>query len=403
MEARFSIGVAPMEGVTELPFRAWLWQTSAPEVMATPFLRVTPTYPRSELPAMFAPELFALRSYVPYALVPQLMAANAEDFTRVAALFREASDFVELNCGCPSPSCVGSGAGSSLLRDPAVFHGTIERLTQAVGPARLAVKMRTGFAVATELGTLIDGIRGAPLARLTVHGRTRVDGYKGRARWDLIAKVAAKMTVPVVASGDIISRDRLQQLRAVAPLATGVIIGRGVLRNPWIFHELRGATVTLTTAGLVDAVACFALLHQLNLSGRLVDLIRDGLLQSSAGLEEDAWAALLRRLTIAAFGSERAAIDVTCERVVLGRTKMLWNHLRGSLPKPYFAPQVLRSAELPVLIAGIENCARIHGAARVEVCHNVDHDWMFSGEKRASETDNLLPGKAESGGSLTIE
>ncbi len=373
-------GVAPMEGVTGFAMRAFFSLASGVRAQATPFLRVTATYPHRHLPREFAPELTELRDVTPYQLTPQLMAVDTGDFLRAAAMFPATTPFIELNCGCPSPTCVGKGAGSSLLRVADEFHDTVGTLTRELGPGRLAVKMRLGFASAEEFPHLLQGISSAPLARLTIHGRTRPAGYKGKADWTPMALASDRTEVPVFASGDVVDRASLDAKLAVAPRIAGALIGRGALRNPWVFQELAGEPTRLSPEALVLAVATQALLQEYGAT-RLDDLyalVKDGLLQESCGTTADGWRKVYARL------SPRAPLDLELSKPVLGRAKMLWSYLRSSLPEGCFEPRVLRARTLAELLGGIDAVARAAGPSLL-LRHRPDLDWLYAGEGRKQE------------------
>lgn len=373
-----------MEGVTGFAMRAFFSLASGAPAQGTPFLRVTGTHPHRALPREFAPELFELKDVVPYRLVPQLMAVETDDFLRTAELFREAVPFIELNCGCPSPTCVGKGAGSSLLRVADDFHDTVRVLVRALGPGRLAVKMRLGFLAAEEFPTLLEGVREAPLARLTIHGRTRPQGYKGQADWRPMALATDRAAAPVFASGDVVDRKSLDERLAVAPRISGVLIGRGMLRNPWVLGELRdGAPARVQAEALVLAVAVQARLQEIAQedAGALYALVKEGLLERTCGVDAERWRQVLGRLTKA----QPAALEGS--RQILGRAKLLWSYLRSSLPEPCFEPRVLRARTLGELLSGIETVARQASGPGGELTfrHRQDLDWLYAGEGRKQE------------------
>ncbi len=391
------IALAPMEGVSNLPMRLWWHLASAPSALATPFLRVTATFPGSTLPRGFCPELTELRSYLPYPLVPQLMAADSADFVRTAPVLLTVSPFVELNAGCPSPTCVGKGAGSSLLRQGDEFHRFVGELQQGLGAKSVAVKMRTGFHSPEEFTHLISGLADYALARLTVHGRTRPQRYSGQARWDLIAAASTSLGTAVVASGDVVGQASLDQRLTTAPLVAGVLVGRGALRNPWIFQELRtGAPVRLSFTTLRYALISHALLHELYQEhiDRLFELCKSGLFSRSCGTDEEAWRQLQATLAKAVFGSEHPGFADGCQqdhlwplaRQTMGRLKMLWNYLRSSLPPVFFAPSLLRSSSLEAFLSHLERLYAEHrnqgGLAELELAHQPTWDWLYSGEKQ---------------------
>ncbi len=369
-----------MEGVTGFAMRAFFSLASGVRAQATPFLRVTATYPHKQLPREFAPELTELSDVTPYQLTPQLMAVETDDFLRAASYFPHATPFIELNCGCPSPTCVGKGAGSSLLRVADEFHDTVGTLTRELGPGRLAVKMRLGFAGADEFPALLQGIENAPLARLTIHGRSRPAGYKGKADWTPMALATERSGVPVFASGDVVDRASLDARLAVAPRIAGALVGRGALRNPWLFQELAGAPAQLSPEALVLAVATQALLQEYGAT-RLDDLyglVKEGLLLESCGTSENAWRRVYDRL------SPRAPLDLEVSKPVLGRAKMLWSYLRSSLPEGCFEPRVLRARTLTELLSGIDVVARAAGKSLL-LRHRPDLDWLYAGEGRKQE------------------
>src|SRR5690606_19270638 len=109
-ESSLSLGLAPMEGVTDLAMRLWLSICSAPSEMTTPFLRATYSFPQAALPEEFAPENTILAGLVSYSLIPQVMASSSEHFKRTFALLINDCRWVDFNCGCPAPKVVGHGA-----------------------------------------------------------------------------------------------------------------------------------------------------------------------------------------------------------------------------------------------------------------------------------------------------
>lgn len=401
-----TVGLAPMEGVTSFPARLFFHLTSAPKTQGTPFLRVTPTYPHREIPATFAPELDLVRGLLPYTLVPQMMAAETDDFLRAVDYFDPAQS-LELNAGCPSPTCVGKGAGSSLLLDVDDFHRMIERLTERLGSGRFALKMRTGFRDASEFPGLLRGLALLPLERLTVHGRTRPDGYRGQARWDLIQQAAMSTHAPVVASGDVVDLASLHALAAAAPNIASAVVGRGALRNPWIFEELRcGDGVVVSARVLTLSLAVFASLQDLQAErfDTLIALVRDGVFSKTCGTNAEEWERVARRLAVTSYGSDQHLDDAPTSttypaqlsRNTLGRTKMLWNYLRSSLPDRFFEPTVLRHRELGALLAHVKLlCSDDSVDARaIPLKHNAARDWLYSGaRKETTETDAAGPSR----------
>jgi len=160
---------------------------------------------------------------------PEKMAAAAQIVEGMGA------DIVDVNMGCPVPKIAKHNAGCSLMREPAHAASVIDAMVNAV-KIPVTVKMRAGWN---------DGERNAPVlarmvqdagaAAIAVHGRTAAQSYSGSADWELVARIADALTIPVFGSGDCIEAQQIvDRIRAGVE---GVLVGRGVLRNPWILAQ----------------------------------------------------------------------------------------------------------------------------------------------------------------------
>lgn len=346
------LAVAPMEGVTGFPMRLWLHLASAPPAMTTPFLRVTKGQPEKHLPQLFAPELFELEGALPYELTPQFLAGDADNFLRAAAMLDGVkTPAIELNCGCPCPTCIGAFAGSGILAAPDVFAATVARLAATLGPQRLAIKMRLGFLAASEFDSLLIPVTQAPLARLTVHGRTRQQGYSGQACWDSIGKAAALTMIPTWGSGDVVDASSHSKALAQAPQVAGVLIGRGLLRNPWIFTDLQQLNVVVVDdAVLGQALYVFALLNHLAIEApsKLLGRVANGRLPLFCGTDSDAWERAAAELSTLAFGVPRLfSLKTPLSSLPLSpnvwpRLRYLWGFLRATRSSELQTPRLLR-------------------------------------------------------------
>jgi tRNA-dihydrouridine synthase B len=160
---------------------------------------------------------------------PDTMAAAARIVEDMGA------DVVDVNMGCPVPKIAKHHAGCSLMRDPAHAARVVGAMVRAV-TIPVTVKMRAGWndtsRNAPELARLVED---AGASAVTIHGRTAEQSYSGTADWDLVARVAEERAIPVLGSGDC-----LEPAQAVARLdsgVSGVLVGRGVLRNPWVLAQ----------------------------------------------------------------------------------------------------------------------------------------------------------------------
>ena len=386
-----------MEGFTTFPLRLWIYLASQPTHMTTPFLRVTRTFPEHDIPADFAPELYQLRGAFPYQLIPQLITGDPEQFLRTAALLPPAiTSAIEINCGCPSPNSLGKSAGSGMLRDAAIFGETIARLQAELGADRLAVKMRLGIDRPDEFPALLQAIAPLPLARLTVHGRTRADGYRGHADWAAIQTAAAAARAPVLASGDVWGQATLLQLYQEAPDIHGAMIGRGALRNPWVFAELREQKPTgMHLHTLINALFCYALIQELwqREAGKLIARISKGRIGEPCYGVFESWEKLTVELTSLIYGlpflllksSSLTAVSspASLSSVAFSRLRLLWSYFRSSLPDAFADARLLRSKSAGefferLFIVG-EPWDRAE--ALIEIGHRPEWDAHFAGAR----------------------
>ncbi len=147
------------------------------------------------------------------------------------------ADFVEINCGCPVPRVVKKGGGSGLLRDTENLARILRAVKGAVG-IPVTVKVRIGWDDdSINLAETQRIIEGEGADALVIHGRTRLQGYKGLANWEVMAEAKARATIPVIGNGDILSvADVLHKLETYK--VDGVAVGRGAMHNPWLFAQI---------------------------------------------------------------------------------------------------------------------------------------------------------------------
>jgi nifR3 family TIM-barrel protein len=160
---------------------------------------------------------------------PEKMAAAAQIVEGMGA------DIVDVNMGCPVPKIAKHNAGCSLMREPAHAAEVVTAMTRAV-TIPVTVKMRAGWSDeernALQLARMLED---AGAAAVTVHGRTAAQSYSGSADWNLVAEIADALTIPVFGSGDCIEPQQVLDRMRLG--VEGVLVGRGVLRNPWILSQ----------------------------------------------------------------------------------------------------------------------------------------------------------------------
>jgi tRNA-dihydrouridine synthase B len=145
------------------------------------------------------------------------------------------ADIVDVNMGCPVPKIAKHNAGCSLMREPEHAANVIRSMVKAV-KIPVTVKMRKGWdETALNAPELAKRVEDAGAAAVTIHGRTAKQSYTGTADWDFVAAVADRLTIPVFGSGDCIEPEQI--VERLKNGVSGVFVGRGVLRNPWILTQ----------------------------------------------------------------------------------------------------------------------------------------------------------------------
>lgn len=229
--------LAPMAGVTNSVFRR-ICKARGADVLTTEFVSADGILHRNERTEHyvdFTPEERPLGV--------QLFGAEPEQLARGAQAVMEwkQPDFIDINFGCPVNKVVCKNGGSALLRDGGLLASIASAVVRAVAPAPVTAKIRIGWdAASVNAVENAKHLEGAGIRRITVHGRTRAQGYSGEADWDVIAAVAEAVAVPVVGNGDITSADTALRRWQQAPVS-GLMVGRAAMTTPWIFQEIAAA------------------------------------------------------------------------------------------------------------------------------------------------------------------
>lgn len=223
--------LAPMAGITDHAFRTFMKKLDT-SVVVTELVSASGIEYKSErtMKLMSFDE-----SQRPIGI--QLFGEEPEIVARAAQVAEaEGCDFVDLNFGCPVPKVVKKGAGSAILKDPAAVQKMVSTVKAAI-KVPLTIKIRTGWDANTRNAVEICNIAyNEGVEWVAIHGRTRAQGYTGLADWDFIAEVKSKTKIPLLGNGDILT-PRQANLRLEQSGCDGVMIGRGCLKNPFIFMD----------------------------------------------------------------------------------------------------------------------------------------------------------------------
>ncbi len=227
--------LAPMAGVTDWAFRTICAELGAAVTVTEMVSSKALTYGDRKSAALLKKTPLGLCGAQIFGSDPEIMARGAQ-----LALEISGCDYIDINMGCPMPKVANNGDGCGLMKTPALAGRIVEAVKGAV-PVPVTVKCRLGW----DRGSLnvLDFAKrmedsGADL--VTVHGRTRAMLYSGRADYDLIGKVKASLSIPVVANGDIVDGDSARRCLARTG-ADGLMVGRAAFGDPWVFAEIRAA------------------------------------------------------------------------------------------------------------------------------------------------------------------
>ena len=224
--------LAPMAGVTDLPFRRLCKEQGAGLICMEMVSAKAISYHNKNTRALM--QVDPCEHPVSLQLFgnePELMAEVAK------SIEEEPFDILDINMGCPVPKVVNNGEGSALLKDPALIEKIVEKMLAAVRKP-VTVKMRIGFEnVPVDIVDIARRAEAAGAAAIAVHARTRQQYYSGQADWSAIARIREAVRIPVIGNGDVDSPEKAGEMMAQTG-CDAVMIGRACRGNPWIFAQM---------------------------------------------------------------------------------------------------------------------------------------------------------------------
>ena len=228
-----NIVLAPMAGVTDLPFRL-LCKEQGADLICTEMVSAKGIFYNNKN----TEDLLRIDDRErPVSL--QLFGSDPDIISEMAKKIEHRNfDILDINMGCPVPKVVNNGEGSALLKNIPLAAKIIEKTVKAIDKP-VTVKFRKGFgADEVQAIEMAKAAEAAGAAAVAVHGRTIEQYYSGKADWEIIAKVKDIVSIPVIGNGDIFTPEDAKNMMEQTN-CDGVMIGRGAQGNPWIFHQIK--------------------------------------------------------------------------------------------------------------------------------------------------------------------
>jgi tRNA-dihydrouridine synthase B len=236
----FPLYLAPMAGVSDKIFRQICKEYGA-DVLTTEFVSAEGIFRRND----------RTQEYLDFDEIERPLGVQlfGGDATHMAEAAKQVvdwvqPDFIDLNFGCPVNKVVAKNGGSALLKDCPTLASVAAAVVRAVAPLSVTAKIRIGWdADSVNASRVARILEEQGIAAITVHGRTRAQGYSGTADWNVIGEVAATVSIPVIGNGDIASPADVAKRRSETGIA-GVMIGRAAMSAPWIFNQTKSYLAT---------------------------------------------------------------------------------------------------------------------------------------------------------------
>ena len=225
--------LAPMAGVTNLPFRVVCKEIGGPGMVCTEMASSRAMFHNDQK----TKRLFNTKGEKrPISF--QIFGSDEESMKYAVKYMNDFADIIDINMGCPAPKVVKNGDGSRLLQDLEKAKSIMETVVKA-SSVPVTIKIRKGWdkehVVAVEVAKIAEKVG---ISAITVHGRTRTEFYTGKADWEIIKKVKESVNIPVIGNGDVVDEETAYEMFKTTGV-DGIMIGRGSFGNPWIFKNIK--------------------------------------------------------------------------------------------------------------------------------------------------------------------
>jgi nifR3 family TIM-barrel protein len=270
--------LAPMEGLGDRPFRKAMASVGGFDEAVVAFLRVPSNAHVKSLARRYHSDEMA-----PVPLAAQIMGSDPDLMAEMAQeLAQRGALRIDINCGCPSNTVTGRGAGSSLLKDPVLLFKVVHAVARSVA-IPVTIKMRSGYEDTSLFFENLSAAQESGARYITLHPRTKADGYHFPARWDLIAQAKEFLKIPIVGNGDIrTAEDALNMLKTTG--CDGLMIGRGSVMNPFIFHQIRARFSKIFFQPKWEELVCYFRIYISEMSADMPRKLRVNKIKQLMGL-----------------------------------------------------------------------------------------------------------------------
>ena len=226
-----NILLAPMAGITDLPFRLIARQYgvsyACTEMVSSKAIFYDDKKTKKLMNSEGEPRPFAI----------QIFGSDIEAMTYASRYVSDYADIIDINMGCPAPKVTKNGEGSKILLDLELAENIMKTVVQN-SKVPVTLKFRKGWdnnhIVATEIAKIAEKVG---ISAITIHGRTRSEFYSGKADWEIIKKVKESVKIPVIGNGDVVDEESAKRMFEETGV-DGIMIGRASLGNPWIFKRI---------------------------------------------------------------------------------------------------------------------------------------------------------------------
>jgi tRNA-dihydrouridine synthase C len=238
-----AVVLAPMEGVMDAPMRALIADLGGFDYGVSEFVRVgqhvvSAKQILKEIPDLNGPIFGDATFPLQLQLLgdsPELMAGTAIEACIAGARA------IDINFGCPAPTILRHSGGASLLRTPQALTDIVSAVRKALPPIiPVSAKIRLGWEDPNEVDVIARAVEDGGANWITIHARTKQEQYRRGVHWDAVARVKTRLSIPLVANGDLFTADDVDHC-AMSTGCSHFMIGRGILKNPFLAHDIRAS------------------------------------------------------------------------------------------------------------------------------------------------------------------